>query len=520
MKVKLVLTVFLGALLTLPLQAETLYREALRPQFHYSPPLEWMNDPNGMVYHAGEYHLFYQYHPYGNRWGPMHWGHAVSRDMVRWENLPIALFPDRHGAIFSGSAVVDYNNSSGFGTVENPPLVAIYTYHDALAEKLGSDEFQTQGIAYSLDNGRSWTKYEGNPVLENPGIRDFRDPKLSWYEPQQKWVMTLAVKDHISFYSSRDLKHWKHESDFGEGWGAHGGVWECPDLIEMAVDGEGTRKHVLIVSLNPGAPNGGSGTQYFVGEFDGERFVPDAPNAKDYSPVWLDYGTDNYAGVSWFGVPEADGRTLFLGWMNNWSYAQDVPTERWRGAMTLPRSLRLVRDGRSLALRSAPAKEVEALRSHVLSIKPQKLRKPLDLIATAGARGELLEFELALEPGDADTIKLAFGNAQGEQTVFRIDRRAGRYELDRSESGAVDFGKLFPLVQTAPLPDAGEPVALRIFVDRSSVELFINGGETVMTAQVFPSEPYDAATLSADGKIELRRGTVYELQSIWPVERK
>jgi len=241
-------------------RAEGLYHEAHRPQFHFSPPQQWMNDPNGLVYDRGEYHLFYQYNPYGNRWGPMHWGHAVSPDMVHWENLPIALYPDRIGAIFSGSAVLDVNNTSGFGARANPPLVAIFTFHDHLRENLGETGFQSQGLAYSLDRGRSWIKYAGNPVLTSPGVRDFRDPKVFWYAPDHKWVMTLAVADHIAFYSSSDLEHWAHESDFGSGLGSHAGVWECPDLIRLAVQGTSTSRYVLLVSVGRGGPNGGSAT--------------------------------------------------------------------------------------------------------------------------------------------------------------------------------------------------------------------------------------------------------------------
>ena len=234
-----------------------------------------MNDPNGMVYHNGEYHLFYQHNPDSTVWGPMHWGHAVSKDLVKWEHLPIALYPDSLGTIFSGSAVVDKNNTSGLGTKDNPAMVAIYTYHNAEGEKAGRKDYQTQGIAYSLDNGRTWTKYKANPVLKNPGIKDFRDPKVSWYEKGQKWIMTLAVTDHISFYSSKNLLDWTKESDFGADIGGHGGVWECPDLFKMPVAGTNEEKWVLIVNINPGAPNGGSGTQYFVGQFDGKNFVLD-----------------------------------------------------------------------------------------------------------------------------------------------------------------------------------------------------------------------------------------------------
>ncbi|RME99284.1 MAG: glycoside hydrolase family 32 protein, partial [Bacteroidetes bacterium] len=300
------------------------YQEAHRPQFHFSPPTMWMNDPNGMVFFEGEYHLFYQYYPDSTVWGPMHWGHAVSKDLLHWEHLPIALAPDEHGYIFSGSAVVDWENSSGFGVDELPPLVAIFTYHDPIAEREGRDDFQTQGIAYSNDRGRSWVKYDGNPVLPNPGIRDFRDPKVIWDTESQRWIMVLAAGDHIRFYASKDLKHWRYLSSFGQRLGAHGGVWECPDLFPMKVEGSGDQRWVLLVSINPGAPNGGSGTQYFVGRFEDDRFKLDAEFAYNLNrmqdsvkAVWLDYGRDNYAGVTWSDIPFELDRRIFIGWMSN-----------------------------------------------------------------------------------------------------------------------------------------------------------------------------------------------------------
>jgi sucrose-6-phosphate hydrolase SacC (GH32 family) len=249
-----------------------------------------MNDPNGMVFHNGEYHLFYQHNPDSTVWGPMHWGHAVSKDMIYWEHLPIALYPDSLGTIFSGSAVVDNNNTSGFGTAVNPALVAIYTYHDAEGEKAGRKDYQNQGIAYSLDNGREWITYDQNPVLRSPGIPDFRDPKVMWHEKSQQWIMALAVVDRISFYSSPNLKDWTKESEFGANIGAHGGVWECPDLFELQVEGTQDKKWVLLVSINPGAPNGGSGTQYFIGDFDGKNFTLDEQFSAlvGKEGVWLD----------------------------------------------------------------------------------------------------------------------------------------------------------------------------------------------------------------------------------------
>src|SRR5260370_6818925 len=253
-------------------QNET-YREQYRPQIHFSPPARWMNDPNGMVYYKGVYHVFYQYYPKGTVWGPMHWGHATSADMVHWKNRPIALYPDSLGLIFSGSAVVDFKNTSGLGKDGKPPLVAIFTHHSQEKEKVGRVDAQNESLAYSNDDGKTWTKYQHNPVLRNPGITDFRDPNEMWYEPEKKWVMSLATKDRISFYSSKNLKSWTKESEFGEHTGAHGGVWECPDLFPLAA-ADGKKMWVLIVNINPGGPQGGSATQYFTGNFDGTTFTP------------------------------------------------------------------------------------------------------------------------------------------------------------------------------------------------------------------------------------------------------
>ncbi|NND62558.1 MAG: glycoside hydrolase family 32 protein, partial [Flavobacteriaceae bacterium] len=317
----------------IPIENEetSLYAEKFRPQFHFSPPEKWMNDPNGLVYHNGIYHLFYQFYPEDVVWGPMHWGHAVSEDLIHWEHKPIALYPDELGYIFSGSAVVDIENTSEFGTAENPPLVAIYTYHLMEGEKAGRNDFQTQGIAFSLDNGETWTKYEGNPVIGNTDIRDFRDPKVFWDEERSKWVMALVAGDHVKLYDSSNLKDWRLLSEFGKEVGAHGGVWECPDLFKLKVEESEEEKWVLLVSINPGAPNGGSGTQYFVGDWDGTTF------SSNQSHEWIDLGRDNYAGVTFNNVP--DDTRKFIGWMSNWDYAQSTPTKGWRSAMTLPRDV-------------------------------------------------------------------------------------------------------------------------------------------------------------------------------------
>jgi fructan beta-fructosidase len=455
----------------------------------------------------------------------MHWGHAISKDMVHWQNLPIALYPDAHGSIFSGSAVNDRNNTSGLGTADHPPLVAIYTNHDAAIEKAGGIEFQNESIAYSLDKGRTWTKYPHNPVLKNPGSRDFRDPKVSWFEPTKSWIMTLAVADHVGFYSSNDLRHWVHESDFGREWGTHQGVWECPDLIAMTVAGETSRKYVLLVSVNPGGPNGGSGTQYFIGDFDGHHFALDADlrprlqgtpgTGATASALWVDYGTDDYAGVTWSGTPDTDGRHLFLGWMSNWTYAQKVPGKQWRGAMTLPRELKLVRTSRGLALHSMPIAELASLRSSSKRIDRQEIQSGLDLTRSVRNPSGLLELDLTIDTASADLITMEFANLDDQKTAFRINKKLHRYELDRSKSGAVGCDQLFASEQFAPILNTAAEISLTVFLDRSSLEVFINQGETVMTAIEFPSTPYDRVTLKTDKPIEVAAGAVHALSSSW-----
>lgn len=319
-----------------------------------------MNDPNGMFYLNGIYHLYFQYYPKGNVWGPMHWGHAISKDLISWKEQPIALYPDKLGLIFSGSAVVDYKNTSGFGKNGIIPIIAIYTYHNLEGEKAKEIDFQTQAIAYSLDEGLTWTKYNKNPVIANPGIKDFRDPKVIWDTKNSTWILVLAARNKIMFYSSKNLKNWKLESSFGQDYGQHGGVWECPDLFPIKVEESDETKWVLIVSINPAAPNGGSGTQYFIGDFIGNKFTIDPNFSKQLDTqkaVWIDYGRDNYAGVTWSNIPKKDGRSLFIGWMSNWDYARDVPTETWRSAMTIPRELKLNKIANKYILTSKPVTE-------------------------------------------------------------------------------------------------------------------------------------------------------------------
>jgi fructan beta-fructosidase len=483
--------------------------EAHRPRFHFTPPAGWMNDPNGMVYHNGQYHLFYQHNPDSTVWGPMHWGHAVSKDLVRWEHLPIALYPDSLGTIFSGSAVVDVNNTSGLGTAQNPAMVAIFTSHNAEGEKAGRKDFQTQSMAYSTDNGRTWRKYEGNPVLPNPGIRDFRDPKVSWHQPSKQWVMILAVTDHVEIYGSKNLKSWNKLSDFGKTYGDHSSVWECPDLFPLELDGK--QKWVMLVS-NFGGPNGGSATQYFTGDFDGRNFTPDAPAA---TTRWLDYGKDNYAGVTWANVPANDGRRLFMGWMSNWQYANVVPTATWRSAMTIARELSLKNTAAGIRVISQPVKELAALRGASVRLPSRTIEGEVDITGEVSyvPTGELrLSFDAAMESKD---FGIQLSNPQGQQVRIGYEPAGKRFYVDRTASGKHDFSKDFSGRHYAPRLSKENFVSLHLVIDVASVELFADNGEVVMTEIFFPDAPYNQLKLfSKEGAVKITTGEFTPLKPV------
>jgi fructan beta-fructosidase len=488
-----------------PFADSTFYQEAHRPQFHFSPREKWMNDPNGMVFHNGEYHLFYQYYPEGLVWGPMHWGHAVSKDMIRWEHLPIALYPDSLGLIFSGSVVVDKNNTSGFGSKENPALVAVFTYHSMEKEKAGRTDYQYQGIAFSNDNGREWTKYDGNPVLGNQGVKDFRDPKVFWHQPSNKWVMALAVKDHVELWQSANLKSWDKLSDFGFDYGDHGGVWECPDLFQVEVEGSKLRKWILIVSINPGGPNGGSATQYFVGDFDGKTFTSET---KKTDTLWLDYGPDNYAGVTWSNMP--DDRSTFFGWMSNWAYAQEVPTAPWRSANTIPRELSLKNVNGQLHLKSSPSPEVQALVTKNTPTTDLSIQDSLE-VADAG-----FNFNMTMISGvvDKKDFSLEFFNDKNEFIAIGYDSRQNRFFIDRTHSGKTDFSKNYPLEVYAPRISNENSISFTVVKDVSSVEVFFDDGVSVMTSLFFPTEDLTRLKVRSNGNV-VRKFEAKQLGAIW-----
>ena len=485
-------------------QNSLVYCEQYRPQLHFSPKAHWMNDPNGMVYNNGTYHLFYQYYPGATIWGPMHWGHATSNDMLHWKEQPVALFPDSIGYIFSGSTVVDKNNTSGFGKDGKAPLVAIFTQHDPKGEKAGTDTFQNQSIAYSLDNGINWIKYAHNPVIKNPGIKDFRDPKVMWYEVKKKWVMILAVKDHISIYSSKNLKDWMKESDFGETNGAHGGVWECPDLFAL-IDGDKVR-WVLTVSVNPGAPNGGSGTQYFIGDFDGKTFT-----TADATTKWIDYGPDNYAGVTWSNT---GNEKYFLGWMSNWNYATKVPTVKWRSAMTLPRIVSIKHVVNKMLIASEPIDALSKIETNKLSLDNVKLDKAFNLCSKTGTIKFPCRINLAFDNHKEFSIVLS--NNLREQLIIGYDDVHQQFFIDRTHSGKTNFEKSFAGKHVAPRLSNKDSMNVSLIIDESSVELFADDGLSVMTEIFFPSKPYNNLLLqSTENGIKIKHLEYIRLSSIW-----
>lgn len=473
-------------------------KEKFRPVYHHTPAYGWMNDPNGMFYKDGVYHLYFQWNPYGSVWANMHWGHSTSTDLMHWNFEGSAIVPDAWGAIFSGSCVVDHNNTAGFG---KDAVIAFYT--SAKASPWG--DVQSQSMAYSLDNGKTFVKYEGNPILTS-SEKDFRDPKVFWYAPGKHWVMMLAVGQHMEIYSSVNLKEWKKESEFGAMQGAHGGVWECPDLVEIPVEGTREKKWVLICNLNPGGPFGGSAAQYFVGSFDGKKFVNESPT----QTKWMDWGKDNYATVTWNNAP--DGRCIALGWMSNWQYANNVPTRQYRSANTLARDLTLYREGQELYLKSTPSSEVKKARGKKVSIPSFRVSEKHEMVNLFEDNQGAYEVEILIQNAGASKIAFCLLNDKGEKVSMYYDLNRKQFVMDRSESGTVDFSKDFPAVTVAPA-NVDKELTLRLFVDRSSIEAFGEDGKFVMTNLVFPSQPYVKMCFEADKNgYAVKSLNVYKLQ--------
>ena len=439
---------------------DTTNHERFRPLYHHTPLYGWMNDPNGMFYKDGVWHLYYQFNPYGSQWENMTWGHSTSKDLMHWDAQPMAIESDWLGAIFSGSAIVDKENTTGFG---RNAVVAMYTSAGAA---------QTQSIAYSADGGQTFTKYAGNPVITF-NAPDFRDPKVFWHEPTGKWIVVLAVGQEVQFYSSKNLKEWKYESSFGREYGNHDGVWECPDMLCFG------EKWVLLLNINPGGPFGGSATQYFVGRFDGHTFTcEDSPS----ETKWMDYGKDHYATVTFHNAPE--GRIVALPWMSNWQYANQVPTQQFRSANGLPRDLGIKTTGGETILTSIPSKEVTAQRG-------KKVKQPT----------EACEIIIDVK-GTADIV---LSNAKGEQVTMRYDAQKQEFRMNRTKSGDVSFSEAFPCETTAPT--YGSIKQLRLFIDRCSIEAFDAEGKMAMTNLVFPSEPYNTI------KVKGGKATIYQIDN-------
>ena len=491
-------------------QSAEYMNEPLRPQFHFSPQINWMNDPNGLVYHDGEYHLFHQYNPVGNSWGHMSWGHAVSGDLTHWKHLPLAIAKEDGVMAFSGCCVVDSNNTSNFGDGVNPPMVAIYTGHG-----FGK---QVQNLAYSNDNGRTFTKYQGNPVLDLDK-KDFRDPKVFWHEPTRRWVMvvSLAAEKIIVFYGSEDLKNWNELSRFGPAGTIDKPNWECPDLFELSVEGErGKKLWVLEADMGDGSVAGGSGGEYFVGTFDGSRF-----RAMQHAQ-WVDYGRDFYAPISWDNLPKTDERRIWIGWFNNWQTCL-VPTSPWRSCMSLPRTLSLKKvafnteEPATYVLVQKPVHELHTLRSNTRTLDVTNAAWPPVAVTKPGELNDLtFEIEATFEPGVARSIGFRIRTGEEEYTEVAYDRNLRGVYVDRTKSGNVSFHDAFAGRHIAPARLIDGQVSVRIFVDRSSIEVFINDGETVISDRIFPSGSRPSIEVFArDNSAEFVAAKLHVLQSIW-----
>jgi fructan beta-fructosidase len=483
-----------------PKHLETkLYKEAFRPQFHFSSPLNWINDPNGLVFFDGEFHLFFQHNPIGIRWGHISWGHAISSDLIHWQHLPLAI-PEENGVmIFSGGCVIDKNNTAGFAEkLGDVPLVAIYTGHAA-------GRNQSQNIAYSNDKGRTWKKYENNPVLDL-GIKDFRDPQVFWYEPHEKWVMSvvLATEKKIQFYCSTNLKEWKILSSFGPA-GDTSGIWECPDLFEAPLKGEpGKTKWVLMHSPAPHM-------QYFVGDFDGTSFTNENPSAKIYRP---DYGPDYYAAIV-YKNGSMEKSPVSIGWANNWKYAQDIPTTPWRSAMSLPRVLCLTKMNDEWLLMQEPVPSICTLRSAPLLRMKNRVIKKTDILPV---KSQHFELDCSIEFTAASTFGLRFFSGTDHDLEVGYDNTSQTLYMDRSKTGNISFNKTYEKLgrYETNLVLNNAWLELRVFVDKSIVEVFANNGQVVMTMQVFPDETDSGMEIFCEkGKILIKNLTLWEIKSIW-----
>ena len=485
---------------------DTANTEKFRPVYHHTPLYGWMNDANGLVYKDGEYHLYFQYNPYGSKWGNMHWGHSVSKDLVHWEHLAPAIARDTLGHIFSGSSIVDQENVAGYG------VESILVFYTSASDKNG----QVQCLAFSKDNGRTFIKYEKNPILcPADGLRDFRDPKVFRYEPEDKWVMIVSADKEMRFYESKNLKDWNYMSSFGEGYGVQPCQFECPDMVELSVDGDTNRKKwALIVNVNPGCYFGGSATQYFTGDFDGMKFSCDSqPNVTK----WLDWGKDHYATVCFSNTGE---RTIAVPWMSNWQYCNIVPTKQFRSANALPRELSLYTQDNEIYLSAAPVPEIKTLRKEKKEIPAFTVANDYHIDSLLADNDGAYELALEITVGEAEIMGFSLFNDKGEKVDIYFNLPEKRLVMDRTKSGIVDFGKKsvpheievhdrrkttsinyiddFALATWAPIKKENKYM-LDVFVDKCSVEIFLNGGKVAMTNLIFPSEPYNRMCFYSKG---------------------
>ena len=503
---------------------DTSKKDYYHPSYHHTPPYGWMNDPNGMFYKDGTYHLYYQYNPFGSKWGNMYWGHATSRDLIHWQTHEPALARDTLGHIFSGSAVIDRMGTAGFG---KDAILAYYTAH----RSLGVKQWQAQCLAYSTDNGMTYTKYQGNPILTPfDGVADFRDPKVFWYAPREAWYMIVSADKEMRFYQSEDLKKWNYVSAFGEGYGARPNQFECPDFFELPMPETGERKWVMLVNINPGCPFGGSATEYFIGTFDGETFTPDT---KPEVARWLDFGKDHYAFVTFHGVKE---RILGMPWTSNWQYANVTPFKQSRGMNGLPRELFLFSSAGRSYVGSRPAREVTTLRREQI-LQPDLMLRDSVLFSNL-MKDYAGDFELELEftPDPAvERVGFTLLNEEGDSLPVYLDMKQGRVVMDRTRSGITDFGEKatpheresgdwrqreglnyhndFALSTWAPLElCVRRSYRLRLFIDRSLAELFVEDGRIAMTNLIFPHSPYTSLRLfSEGGKTKVTHFRLYHL---------
>ena len=498
---------------------DTTNTDKFRPVYHHTPLYGWMNDANGLVYKDGEYHLYYQHNPYGSKWGNMHWGHSVSKDLMHWEHLAPAIARDTLGHIFSGSSIVDQENVAGYGAG------SILAYYTSASDKNG----QIQCLAYSKDNGRTFTKYEKNPVLRpSDGLKDFRDPKVFWYAPESKWVMIVSADKEMRFYDSHNLKDWNYLSSFGEGYGVQPCQFECPDMVELPVDGDiNYKKWALIVNVNPGCYFGGSATQYFIGDFDGTKFICDnQPNVTK----WLDWGKDHYATVCFSNTGD---RVVAVPWMSNWQYCNIVPTRQFRSANALPRELGLYTQDNDIYLSAAPVAETKNLRKESKDVPSFTVDKNYHIESLLTANEGAYELSLNIKAGKAEIMGFSLFNDKGEKVDIYLNLPEKKLVMDRTKSGIVDFGKNsspheievhdrrkttsinyiddFALATWAPIQKENE-YKLDVFVDKCSVEIFLDGGKIAMTNLIFPTEPYNRMCFySKGGTFAVDSFSVYRL---------